>query len=495
MPGGGFGSDQPIPRGDYLVVGLGRAGSAAASALVGHERTGRVVAWDRSTEHRVRGAARRLRRRGVEVVLGGDGRAALDVVGPDATVIKSPGIDPHKPPFERARELGLQVFDELELGWRLSRSPIVGVTGTNGKSTTARLVATVLEAAGHSVQLVGNTEFGPPLSAADHCEWLVCEVSSFQLEATPSFLPAISVFTNLTPDHLSRHSDMASYGLIKRSMFIRGNRSVGAAVVNIDDPFGRTLATDVARAGGTVVRYGLHPDADVRIEDAEWDLVEARQRLRTPDGEVECVTKLPGLHNASNVAAAFAVGHALGMPATSTTRALEGAVGPSGRFELIAGASRPCEVVVDFAHNPDGIRQMLQTVRSVIERRDGACLRVVFGPTGASDPQKTREIGAIAGELSDQFILTTGTLNYDARVVRLQEFCRAIAAGEADLEVVLDRREAIERAIASARPGDVVAVLGLGALGRLVVDAAGTAYPFDDRRVARESLDLVASAA
>jgi UDP-N-acetylmuramoyl-L-alanyl-D-glutamate--2,6-diaminopimelate ligase len=469
------------------VAGLGRAGRAAIDALTTLPTTGCVTAWDHSTDGATRSIARGLRRRGIEVSLGGDGLSALDAAGPGSTVIKSPGIDLRKPLFQHARKRGLEVFDELELGWRLSEGPIVGVTGTNGKSTTAKLITRVLSAAGHPAALAGNTEFGPPLSATTTDGWIVCEVSSFQLEATPSFLPDMAVFTNLTLEHLARHVDMENYGAIKRRMFVRGERAVRTAIVNIDDPFGRRLAADVSGAGGRVVSYGFDAGADIRVAGSTWDMREAQHRVHTPDGEVRCRTKLPGRHNASNVAAAFAVGHALDLSAESTSRALLDIDGPSGRWEIIEGP-QDFDVVVDFAHNPDGIRQLLHTARAVTDRRDGASLRAIFGPTGAHESVKDREIGRLARALSDHLVLTTGTLNFDGRIARLHELRRA-ATGGGKLEIVLDRRAAIERVIASAQPGDIVALLGMGSLGQLVVDAAGTAFPFDDRQVARASLE------
>jgi UDP-N-acetylmuramoyl-L-alanyl-D-glutamate--2,6-diaminopimelate ligase len=484
--------DRTFPPGPYLVAGLGRAGRSAIEALTAASGVEQVSAWDRCNDGSVRALARGLRRRGVKVRLGGDGLAALDAAGEGATIVKSPGIDMRRALFQSARKRGLQVLDELELGWSLSRDPIVGVTGTNGKSTTAKLIAAVLRVAGHTAQLCGNTEFGPPLSAATPGGWRVCEVSSFQLEATRAFLPDVGVFTNLTLEHLARHTDMENYGAIKRSMFFRGERAVRQAVVNIDDPFGARLALDLAWAGARVVSYGFHADADVRVREATWDMHMARQRLRTPDGAVECVTRLPGRYNASNVAAAFAMGHLIGLSASSVSHALEGAGGPSGRWERIAG-SQEFDVVVDFAHNPDGIRQLLETARAVTAGRDGARLRAVFGPTGAYEADKEREIGRLAGSLSDHLILTTGTLNYDARVVRLEELRAAASDGGATVEVELDRRAAIERAIAAARPGDVVALLGLGALDRLVMDTVGTSIPFDDRQVASEALSKARS--
>jgi UDP-N-acetylmuramoyl-L-alanyl-D-glutamate--2,6-diaminopimelate ligase len=486
-----------VPSGPYVVVGLGRAGCSAADALASVAAGERVIAWDCASAGRVRGEARRLRRHGIDVRLGGDGLSALDAAGVGATVIKSPGIDPNIALLRCARQRGLDVLDELELGWRLTRGPIVGVTGTNGKSTTSKLLVEVLAAAGQKAQLAGNTDFGVPLSAAAGMDrriagaedWIVCEVSSFQLETTLAFLPEIAVFTNLTPEHLARHHSMGSYGATKQRMFVRGEHVAPVAVINFDDGFGRQLAGDVAAAGGRVLSYGFAPDADVRIERADWNMRQAWLSLRTPDGGVELTTGLPGAYNARNVAGAFAVGHVLGLSSARIAEALDGIAPPPGRWEILTEYER-FDVIVDFAHNPDGIRQLLETARALTSARDGAALRTVLGATGAQHSQKAREVGGIARALSDHLILTTGTLTGDPgdpRLVRLGELRRAASSGGA-LEVVLDRRAAIERALTVARPGDVVVVLGIGALSHLVLDASGTTCPFDDRQAVRESL-------
>ncbi len=163
----------PLTRGPYLVAGLGRAGQAAVAALRTNEAAERVIAWDAADAGGVRAIARGMRRQGVEVVLGGDGSAALDAAGSRATVIKSPGIDARKHIFRAARERGMEVFDELELGWRVSRGPIVGVTGTNGKSTTAKLVAAVLEAAGKPAPVVGRDIARVHHDARDHAAAII----------------------------------------------------------------------------------------------------------------------------------------------------------------------------------------------------------------------------------------------------------------------------------------------------------------------------------
>jgi UDP-N-acetylmuramoyl-L-alanyl-D-glutamate--2,6-diaminopimelate ligase len=473
------------PTGPVLVVGLGRAGQAAAEALVGRG-AGQVVAWDAEGGPRLRPVAQRLGRRGADVRLGGDGSDALAAAGPDATVVKSPGVPFNAPILRRAAAAGLEVLDELELGWRLGESPLVGITGTNGKSTTAGLCAAALEAGGHRTRLGGNTEFGLPLSAVGACDWVVCEVSSFQLEAAPSFLPEVAVFTNLTLEHLPRHGSMESYGAVKRRMFVRGGLAAGTSVINVDDPFGRTLAGDVEAAGGRVLRYGFDRSADVLIEAASWDLKLSRLRVRTPPGVVDCVVPAPGRHNARNAAAAVAAGLAAGVAPEVVARALAKATPPPGRWEVVSDGG-PFDVIVDYAHTPDGIEQFLRAARAVVDSRPGAQLRAVFGAVGLRDPQKARESGRLLRALTDHLVLTTGTAPGDARVPRLLELLRA-GTGGAEVEVVLDRREAIRRAVRAARPGDLVAVLGLGALQRLIVDAAGTVCPFDDRQAAREEL-------
>ncbi len=475
------------PRGPCLVAGLGRAGEAALGALSARWGADGLVAWDAAETPKVCEAARRWRRRGVEVALGGDGLAALEALPPGSAIVKSPGIELEAPVLLRGRERGAPVIDELELGWRLTRRPIAAVTGTNGKSTTSGLLRAVLDRDGAAAEPAGNVERGAPLSAVGAGEgWIACEVSSFQLEACGAFLPEIAVFTNLTLEHLDRHGTMESYGAAKRSMFVRGWGTAGISVVNVDDPFGRRLAGDVERAGGSAIGYGFSADAEVRIAELSWDMRSARMRALTPAGEVVLVTRLPGRHNALNAAAALAAGLAARVPVERIRAAIESAGAPPGRFELI-DEGQPFELVVDYAHTPDGIRQLLSSVRAVAERRGGA-VRAVFGAVGLREPEKGSASGRALGELSDQLVLTTGTAPGDARIPRLAELKRAAAGRGGEVEIVLERRAAIRHAVASAEPGDVVAVLGLGVVPRLLVDAAGTAVPFDDREAARSAV-------
>jgi UDP-N-acetylmuramoyl-L-alanyl-D-glutamate--2,6-diaminopimelate ligase len=474
----------PLPAGPVLVAGLGRAGEAALKLLSRIIGADALAVWDTLESGDVRARAERWRARGVRVILGGDGTGLLGALGRSATVVKSPGIDMDVPLLQMAAELGVEVIDEIEIGWRAATAPIVAVTGTNGKSTTCTLIASILSAAGRSVQVVGNTEFGPPLSTADLKAAIVCEVSSFQLQGTSTFLPEIAVFTNLTPEHLLRHGTMEAYGDAKTRMFIRDGRTCGTAVVNADDERGRRIIAAVQAAKGRIVSYGFSPDADTRIIDARWTMSEAEMMIGA-DGEiVKLQSRLPGRHNALNIAAAFAYGQAAGVDKEKILAGVSSAVAPPGRWELV-DEGQPFDVIVDFAHTPDGIAQFLGAARAVTSSR-GTALRTVFGYVGTPDLPKTRGCGEAAAALSDQLILTTGSLR-SPRILRLREL-RDAARCAGHVDIVLDRRRAIDHAIAAARPGDVVAILGLGALRRLLVDVAGTFCPCNDREAAQAAL-------
>jgi UDP-N-acetylmuramoyl-L-alanyl-D-glutamate--2,6-diaminopimelate ligase len=421
------------------------------------------------------------------VTLGGDGIDAFQALPQSPTVVKSPGIDMHVPLLRLAAAQGACVIDELELGWRAAHTPVAAVTGTNGKSTTCVLVAAILEAAGFTPERVGNTEFGPPLSAAGNGDYLVCEVSSFQLEATTAFLPEFALFTNLTLEHLSRHETMENYARAKRSMFVRGQRTCGCAIINADDAWGRDIADAVRMAGGRVVTYGFSSGADIRIANAVWSLREARTSIVSNHRALTLHSRLPGHHNALNIGAAVTFAIAAGLNDDQITQGVLAASPPPGRWELI-DEGQSFDVIVDYAHTPDGITKFLQAALQVTRARQ-SLLRVVFGAVGLPDRDKAHGCGVAAASLSDHLILTTGTAPRSSRMLRLMELRDAVRRKDG-FEIILDRRKAIGRAIGSARAGDVVAILGLGALRRLVLDAAGSVCPFSDREVAIEALRL-----
>src|SRR3954465_3139332 len=296
----------PLPSGPYLVVGLGRAGFAAARARAAKMGPGSVRVWDGAVNSPQRKRAEELRAAGVEVRLGGDG---LESLGDASTIVKSPGVRPDIPLVVEALRRGTVVIDELELGWHLVPAPTVAVTGSNGKSTTSALCLQLLAAHGFEPVLSGNTEFGPPLSEValdDIPRSVVAEVSSFQAELARDLAPDAAIFTNLTPDHLNRHGGAAPYRAAKRRLFVRGDWCVPFASLNQDDDFGRRLAGEVRERGGEVRSYGFAAEADYRIVECTWGLQSAEMVVATPVGRLQMETRLPGRHNAANVTAALA---------------------------------------------------------------------------------------------------------------------------------------------------------------------------------------------
>jgi UDP-N-acetylmuramoyl-L-alanyl-D-glutamate--2,6-diaminopimelate ligase len=444
----------PLPSPPVLVAGIGRAGEAALELLTRAIGADAVSAWDAQRNGEVRAKAARWRACGVTVTLGGDGTDALAAIGAPATIVKSPGIDMDVPLLRAATEQGVDVLDELEIGWRVAAAPLVAVTGTNGKSDL-RPDRVGVAAAGRRAQRVGNTELGPPFSAADPAAAIVCEVSSFQLQAAPTFLPDIAVFTNLTLEHLPRHKTMEAYGDAKQLMFVRGDRTCGIAVVNADDARGRRIIAAVRGAGGRAISYGFSADADVHIVDTRWTMREAEATIRADDNVTTLRSRLPAdTTRSTSPLHLLMAGQRPDVEAT--VAGVASAVAPPGRCELV-DEGQPFDVVVDYAHTPDGIAQSLGAARAVTLAR-GTSLRTVFGAVGLPDPPKAHGCGEAAANLSDQLILTTGTAPRSHRIERMREL--RDAAQSAARSSWCSTRRAIERAVAAARPGDIVAILG-----------------------------------
>ncbi len=275
-----------IPAGPYLIVGLARSGVAAASALR-RLAAAEVIGVDAGPV----AAGGRLAEEGVEVHSEEDGVGLLERV---ATVVKSPGVPDSAPVIERARERGLTVIGELELAWRMLESPMIAVTGTNGKTTTVHLIAAIHRAAGLPVALAGNV--GLALSALagriDGSVRVVCEASSFQLQDTIAFAPEAAVLLNIAPDHLDRHASFEEYVEAKLQAFAR-QRQDDVAVLPSPEPALQSSAAAaadrpaslperIAALGGRarVMRFGTGEAAEVTLHDG-------RLIWRAP-GEPEC---------------------------------------------------------------------------------------------------------------------------------------------------------------------------------------------------------------
>lgn len=474
---------EPLPPGPYLVVGCGRAGFGAVEALSAHTRSSAIRVWDASDgpETQRRGAV--LAGRGIRVDLGSWRPDMFERPRP-GTLIKSPGVPADSPAIRAALAARVPVIDELALGARLSRRSLVAVTGTDGKSTVCELLARAIGGAEGPLMIAGNTEFGPPLSAAGRSgRPIVVEASSYQLEFCEGPFAELAVLTNVTEEHLHRHGTMRAYTAAKRRLFLGEGRHIARAAVNVDSEFGRALARELSDAGTAVARFGSGPAAQWRVLEANWDVGRSSLRLATPSGAVHVSTLLPGWHNAENVAAALAACDLLELTRADALAAIEATPGVRGRWERV-DCGQPFDVVVDFAHTPAGLRHVLQTARRVVTERGGQ-VHLMLCAGGANNPGKRRPLGEIASRLADRVIVTEGNGRGEPR----ERVIAGLLAGWGSAvapEIVPDRRRAIRAALNGARPGDVVILMGRGAMPRLLTDASGGGPVFDDRRVAEE---------
>jgi UDP-N-acetylmuramoyl-L-alanyl-D-glutamate--2,6-diaminopimelate ligase len=371
---------------------------------------------------------------------------------------------------------------------------VVGITGTNGKTTTAFLVRHLLEAGGVQTGLLGTVKrviggveeevqrttpeaidlqatFRRMLDAGDRA--CAMEVSSHALELgrADAIRFACRVFTNLTQDHLDFHGTMDAYFAAKRRLF----DEPGPAVINVDDEYGRRLAEE----RGEAITFGIERDADYRAEDVRFDVSRAWFTCQTPDGPVEIESPLPGLFNVQNVLGAVAAARALGVDAPTVARALRSVGRVPGRFESV-DEGQDFGVLVDYAHTPDSLENVLRAARGITRNR----LHVVFGAGGDRDRGKRPLMGRAAAELADRVIVTSDNpRNEDPESIADQ----VMEGAGPDAERELDRRRAIALAIEGAEPGDVVVIAGKGHEQGQEFER-GRKEPFDDVTVAREAL-------
>ena len=371
---------------------------------------------------------------------------------------------------------------------------VVGVTGTNGKTTTAFLVRALLEADGRQTGLLGTVtsivggeeravvrttpeafdlqrDFAAMRDGGD----VACamEVSSHALELhrADAIHWAVAIFTNLTQDHLDFHPTMEDYFAAKRRLFEAGPR---AAVVNVDDPYGRRLAEDLP----DVLTFGVEsPDAALRATDVAFGLTGS---TFTVEGRT-VGTPLPGRFNVLNALGALAAARALGVADNTSIAALAGAGRVPGRFEPVE-AGQPFAVLVDYAHTPDSLENVLRAAREIAQRR----VIVVFGAGGDRDRGKRPLMGRAARTLADLVVVTSDNPRSEDPEAIIAEITEGTGSGPG-VEAMVDRRAAIGHAVELAQEGDVVVIAGKGhEQGQEF--AGGRKIPFDDVTVAREAL-------
>ncbi len=347
--------------------------------------------------------AGRLREAGVEVVLGADDPELLDGVD---LLVKSPGVPPAAPLATAARERGLTIWSEVELGYRLLTNPIVGITGTNGKTTTSELLGAIFRAAGKDVSVAGNV--GRPLSGLDGAlgeeAWIVCELSSFQLEDIDAFRPRIAVLLNLAPDHLDRHESFDDYRAAKLRIFEN------------------QIAEDVA-----IVPRGFDP-VPGRGRRIEFSL----------DDELPAEPAIPGEHNRENAAAATAAARAAGLSDDAIAAGLSSFAGVPHRLELIREVNGVRFVNDSKATNPEAAERALSAYPPGI--------RLILGGSRKGIPFERLAKRAAGAGVAQAYLIGESA----------DEIAEALAGAGVRFTYSRDLPAAVQDAFRDAEPGEVV---------------------------------------
>jgi UDP-N-acetylmuramoyl-L-alanyl-D-glutamate--2,6-diaminopimelate ligase len=385
---------------------------------------------------------------------------------------------------------------------------VIGVTGTNGKTTVAFMIKAILEAAGLKTGLIGTVryEIGDRVIPAQRttpeslevqqmmsqmlkadCQACVMEVSSHALDQkrVHGVEFDVGIFTNLTRDHLDYHGTMENYFAAKKKLFatLEGGTKRGAAVINIDDSFGARLAQ--ATKVQVKLTYGLEKAALLRATRIELNEDGSRFVMETPDRKFAVRLPLIGRHNIFNALAAVGACLVLNVEVVKIQAALNALSPVPGRLEAVS-AGQPFSVFVDYAHTDDALKNVLLTLREITKGR----VLVAFGCGGNRDAGKRAKMGKIAAELADYTLITSDNPRKEdpAKIAaQIVEGHRSLRSESPAVE--LDRRRAIEQIIGGAQPGDSVLIAGKG--HETYQEFDDTVVPFDDRVHAREALEAL----
>jgi UDP-N-acetylmuramoyl-L-alanyl-D-glutamate--2,6-diaminopimelate ligase len=387
------------------------------------------------------------------------------------------------------------------------RIAITGITGTNGKSTTAFLVEAILTAAGRKSALIGTIEYhvaGKVLPAphttpealdlnrilnealGNGATEAVMEVSSHALAQERVFgVPFdVAVFTNLTRDHLDYHNTMEEYFAAKRVLFVGcGTEAPRAVVTNMDNETGAKLADFSRKRSSVVLKYGWNR-GDLHAEKVEITTRGTRFDLITPAGKIAVFSALIGRVNVYNILAAAGACYARGCSSEAIAAGIDKLARVPGRFEGV-DCGQPFTVVVDYAHTDDALRNLTALARELVSGTKGRVL-TVFGCGGDRDRKKRPLMGEAAGRGSDFVVLTSDNPRSEDPLAIINDAVVGLQRTGVKYSVEPDRRKAIVLAIGEARPGDIVLLAGKGH-EKVQVTREGSA-PFDDLEVARQAL-------
>jgi UDP-N-acetylmuramoyl-L-alanyl-D-glutamate--2,6-diaminopimelate ligase len=385
---------------------------------------------------------------------------------------------------------------------------MIGVTGTNGKTTVAFMVKRILEASGVNCGLIGTVryEIGERVIPAQRttpealeiqqmlaqmlrsdCQACVMEVSSHAVEQrrVAGIEFDVGIFTNLTQDHLDYHGTMENYFEAKKKLFtaLEAGSKESGAVINIDDAYGARLAEQTRIEA--LMTYGMSPAAKLRAREIKLGKDATEMIIETPQGRCSCRLPLIGRHNVYNALAAAGAGLVMKVGVQSIQTALSAMPAVPGRLESIS-LGQPFGVFVDYAHTDDALRNVLNTLREITTGR----LLLVFGCGGNRDVGKRAKMGKVAAELADFTIITSDNPRREAPeaiAAQIEEGFRTVRADAYRVE--LDRRRAIEEVLREAKPHDTLLIAGKG--HETYQEFEDTVVPFDDRVHTRETLETL----
>ncbi|MDP8216397.1 MAG: UDP-N-acetylmuramoyl-L-alanyl-D-glutamate--2,6-diaminopimelate ligase [Candidatus Kaelpia imicola] len=378
---------------------------------------------------------------------------------------------------------------------------MVGITGTNGKTTISFILEHIFKRAGLTTGLigticyrVGNREipaFNTTPDAITVRRYIreVVDISGDAIFMETSSHGLIqgrlkgigfdsAVFTNLDKDHLDYHRDMDSYYQAKKILFEELLKKDGFGVINLDDPYGRRLYKDISQEK---VSYGFSEDADISVLDYKLDIKGSSLRIKIFGEIFNFSTSMIGIHSIYNILAAIGIAVRYGLDRDSVINAIESFKGVRGRIERVFGSSE-VKVFIDYAHTPKALEEMLKLFKGLKKNN----LWVVFGCGGDRYKDKRYQMGRIASSLADKVIVTTDNPRGENPFNIIEDIKKGLGQLGSDCCIVPDRREAIEKAIYGAQRDDIVLIAGKGHEKYQLVD--NLVIPFDDKEVARKAL-------
>ena len=446
-------------------------------------------------------ALRGAKQDGLEFAKTAKRRGAVAVLSDRVPTLEMPWIEAANP------RAALADLSAAYFGNPAERLSLVGVTGTNGKTTTAFLIEAGLRSASKTTGLMGTVETriaGRPRPSSlttpesldlqrllremvdEGVTHAVLEVSSHALvqERVRGLKFKAAVFTNLTRDHLDFHGGFEPYFEAKKRLFIDHLHQDGVAIVNMDDERGPSLVQALGRSRCRT--FGFAAGSDYRPEGLSISLDGMQFVCATPEGRVDVRSPLVGSFNVSNLLGAIGALVALGLTAREAALGASRLSGVPGRMERV-DAGQPFTIIVDYAHTDDALRNLLDTLRSLAPRR----IISVFGCGGDRDRSKRPLMGSVAAQRSDLVIATSDNPRSEPPSGILDEIAQGFKNHATPFKLIVDRREAIETALRSAAPHDLVVIAGKGHEATQTIRERK--LPFDDRLVARDILKSLTS--